>query len=51
MIEYKAVLKGILVATASEAYTSRTCHVCGCEGDRKLRDCSFALIAESIMPT
>ena len=35
MITYKATLKGILVVTTSEAYTSVTCHVCGCEGDRK----------------
>jgi len=35
MIEYKALHKGILVVTTNEAYTSRTCHVCGCEGDRK----------------
>jgi len=35
MITYKATLKGILVVTTSEAYTSRTCHICGCEGERK----------------
>ncbi len=35
MIEYKTMLKGIPVITSSEAYTSRICHVCGCEGDRK----------------
>lgn len=35
MIEYKAMLKGIPVITTSEAYTSRTCHICGCEGNRK----------------
>jgi IS605 OrfB family transposase len=35
MIEYKAMLKGIPVITTSEAYTSKTCHVCGCEGNRK----------------
>ena len=35
MITYKATLKGILVVTTSEAYTSRNCHVCGLEGDRK----------------
>lgn len=35
MIEYKAMLKGIPVIATSEAYTSRTCHVCGCEGKRK----------------
>jgi putative transposase len=35
MIEYKAMLKGIPVITTSEAYTSLTCHVCGCEGKRK----------------
>ncbi|MEM0384501.1 MAG: transposase [Candidatus Caldarchaeum sp.] len=34
-IEYKAMLVGIPVMTASEAYTSRTCHVCGWEGKRK----------------
>jgi len=35
MIEYKAMLKGIPVITTSEAYTSQTCHICGCEGKRK----------------
>lgn len=35
MIEYKAMLKGIPVITTSEAYTSSTCHICGCEGERK----------------
>ncbi|MGQ9468500.1 MAG: RNA-guided endonuclease InsQ/TnpB family protein [Nitrososphaerales archaeon] len=35
MIEYKAMLKGIPVVTTSEAYTSLTCHICGCEGRRK----------------
>ena len=35
MITYKASLKGMLVVTASEAYTSRNCRVCGCEGERK----------------
>lgn len=35
MIKYKARLKGTPVITTSEAYTSRTCHVCGCEGERK----------------
>lgn len=35
MITYKATLKGLLVVTTSEAYTSVTCHVCGCEGGRK----------------
>jgi IS605 OrfB family transposase len=35
MIEYKALHKGILVVTTNEAYTSKACHVCGCEGDRK----------------
>ena len=35
MIEYKAMLMGIPVVTASEAYTSTTCHICGCEGKRK----------------
>jgi len=35
MIEYKATLVGIPVITTSEAYTSKTCHICGCEGRRK----------------
>jgi len=35
MIEYKAMLKGIPVITTSEAYTSRICHICGCEGKRR----------------
>jgi len=35
MITYKAMMKGIPVITTSEAYTSRTCHICGCEGERK----------------
>lgn len=35
MIEYKAVQQGILVVSTSEAYTSQTCHVCGCDGIRK----------------
>jgi putative transposase len=35
MITYKATMKGIPVITTSEAYTSRTCHICGCEGKRK----------------
>ena len=35
MIEYKALLVGIPVITTSEAYTSKTCHICGCEGKRK----------------
>jgi len=35
MIEYKAMLKGIPVIITSEAYLSRACHVCGCEGKRK----------------
>jgi len=35
MIEYKATLKGIPVITTSETYTSKTCHICGCEGKRK----------------
>jgi len=34
MIEYKAMLRGITVITTGEAYTSRTCHVCSCEGKR-----------------
>jgi len=35
MITYKAMMKGIPVITTSEAYTSRTCHICNCEGRRK----------------
>ena len=35
MIEYKAVQQGILVVSTGEAYRSRNCHVCGCDGDRK----------------
>ncbi|MBS7614824.1 transposase [Candidatus Bathyarchaeota archaeon] len=35
MIEYKAIQQGILVVSTSEAYTSQTCHVCGCDGNRK----------------
>ena len=35
MVEYKAMLAGIPVITTSEAYTSRTCHICGCEGKRR----------------
>jgi len=35
MIEYKTTLVGIPVITTSEAYTSKTCHICGCEGKRK----------------
>jgi len=35
MIEYKAMLKGIPVIITSEAYTSRVCHTCGCEGNRR----------------
>ncbi|MBS7609771.1 transposase [Candidatus Bathyarchaeota archaeon] len=35
MIEYKAVQQGILVVSTNEAYTSKACHVCGCEGERK----------------
>jgi len=35
IIEYKAMLKGIPVISTNEAYTSTTCHVCGCEGKRK----------------
>jgi transposase len=29
------MLVGIPVITTSEAYTSKTCHICGCEGARK----------------
>jgi len=35
MIEYKAMQKGIPVIATSEAYTSKTCHTCGCEGKRR----------------
>ncbi|MBS7611758.1 IS200/IS605 family accessory protein TnpB-related protein [Candidatus Bathyarchaeota archaeon] len=35
MIEYKAMLVGIPVITTSEAYTSQTCHICGCEGKKE----------------
>jgi IS605 OrfB family transposase len=35
MIEYKAMLIGIPVIVTCEAYTGRTCHICGCEGKRK----------------
>ena len=35
MIEYKAMLRGIPVVAMSETYTSKTCHICGCEGARK----------------
>lgn len=35
IITYKAMLKGIPVTITSEAYTSKTCHICGCEGERK----------------
>jgi putative transposase len=35
MIEYKATLVGIPVITTSEACTSKTCHICGCEERRK----------------
>jgi len=35
MITYKATMKGIPVITTNEAYTSRTCHICNCEGKRK----------------
>ncbi len=35
MIKYKAMQKGIPIILTREAYTSQTCHVCGCEGKRK----------------
>ena len=35
MIEYKAVQKGIHLITTSEAYSSKTCHICGSEGKRR----------------
>jgi IS605 OrfB family transposase len=35
MITYKATMMGIPVMNTREAYTSRTCHICGCEGERK----------------
>jgi putative transposase len=35
MITYKAAMRGIPIITTTEAYTSRTCHICGCEGERK----------------
>ncbi|MEM3267692.1 MAG: transposase [Conexivisphaerales archaeon] len=41
MIEYKATLRGIPVIATSEAYTSRTCHICGCEGKRKTQGSFF----------
>jgi len=41
MITYKASLKGILLVTTSEMYTSRNCHVCGCEGKRKTQGSFF----------
>jgi IS605 OrfB family transposase len=31
MVTYKATLEGVLAATCSEAYSSRTCHSCGFE--------------------
>jgi len=44
MITYKATLKGVIVVTTGEAYTSRTCHCCGFEGERKTQGlfvCSY----------
>ena len=35
MIKYKAEMLGIAVITTSEAYTSKTCHICGNEGKRR----------------
>lgn len=34
-IEYKATLRGIPVIKTSEAYSSKECHICGCEGKRR----------------
>ncbi|MEM0219167.1 MAG: cation diffusion facilitator family transporter [Thermoproteota archaeon] len=36
MTEYKAVLKEIPATTISEAYTSKTCHLCECENTREI---------------
>ncbi|MGC8936714.1 MAG: RNA-guided endonuclease TnpB family protein [Candidatus Methanomethylicaceae archaeon] len=47
MIEYKAMLVGIPVITTSEAYTSTTCHVCGCEGKRKTQGLFLCPTAEN----
>lgn len=35
MIKYKAEMLGIAVITTNEAYTSKTCHICGNEGKRR----------------
>jgi len=37
MIMYKAMMVGIPVITISEAHSSKTCHICGCEGVRVTR--------------
>ncbi len=39
MIEYKAGLLGIPVVAVDERMTSRTCHACGLEGQRKSQGC------------
>ena len=41
MIGYKATLVGIPVITTSGAYTSKTCHICGCGGKRKTQGLFF----------
>jgi putative transposase len=33
-IKYKAAWDGVVVMVISEAYTSKTCHRCGCLGSR-----------------
>ncbi len=35
MIEYKAIFRGVAVVSINEAYTSRICHRCGNEGERR----------------
>jgi|GEM_PF-6351960 transposase len=35
MIMYKAEMKGIPVITTTEAYNSRTYHICNCGGERE----------------
>jgi putative transposase len=44
-IKYKAKWEGIMVVEVPEAYTSKTCHVCGARGTRKagLFRCSCVL--------
>lgn len=39
MIEYKAGLLGIPVVAVDERMTSRTCHVCGLQGQRRSQGC------------